>query len=46
MTRQHQTCGVGRMRTNDLRLGVGGPEWNSRSANLTLAGPVRNSMNA
>src|SRR6202048_4012861 len=32
--------------SNDLRLGVGGPEWNPRGANLTLAGPVRNSMNA
>src|SRR5213082_2130807 len=31
---------------NDLRLGVRGPEWNPRGANLTLAGPVRDSMNA
>src|SRR3984957_19513026 len=32
--------------SNDLRLGVRGPEGNPRSANLTLAGPVRNSMHA
>jgi hypothetical protein len=32
--------------SNDLRLGVRGPEWNPRGANLTLAGPVRNAMNA
>ena len=30
----------------DLPLGVGGPERNPRGANLTLAGPVRDSMNA
>src|ERR1700738_3267153 len=32
--------------SNDLRLGVRGPEWNPRRANLALAGPIRNSMNA
>src|SRR5256886_526459 len=32
--------------SNDLRLGVRGPEWNPRRANLTVAGPIRNSMNA
>jgi AcrR family transcriptional regulator len=29
---------------NDLRRGVRGPERNPRGANLTLAGPIRNSM--
>src|ERR1700729_4363281 len=32
--------------SSDLRLGVRGSEWNPRGANLTLAGPIRNSMNA
>ena len=32
--------------SNDLRLGVRGPEWNPRGANLSLAGPIRDSMNA
>jgi len=32
--------------SNDLRLGVGGPEWNPRGANLTSLAPVRDSMNA
>src|SRR6201998_3829035 len=32
--------------SNDLRPGVTGPEWNPRGANLTLAGPIRNSMHA
>src|ERR1700755_512946 len=32
--------------SNDLRLGVRGPEWNPHGANLTLAGPIRNSMQA
>src|SRR5882757_7883972 len=31
--------------SNDLRLAVRGPERNPRGANLTLAGPIRNSMN-
>jgi DNA-binding transcriptional LysR family regulator len=38
--------GRDRAYSNDLRLGVRGPEWNPRGANLTLAGPIRDSMNA
>src|SRR6185312_5059268 len=32
--------------SSDLRPGVTGPEWNPGGTNLTLAGPIRNSMNA
>jgi hypothetical protein len=32
--------------SNDLRLGVRGPEGNSGGANLTLAGPIRNAVPA